>query len=212
VPIAFETVASIIAINAMVFVAWRIPLPITWRTLNRYFMSVPALPYSFSILGSVFSHQTLSHLGMNMFVLYVFGTSLCEQIGSGPFVGLYLSGGVLSSLASLTYNVVRQRFHVCSLGASGAISALVGAYAYINPDTQLYVIFLPFFALKAKYFISVLAAVEALGIVRGWQVMDHVAHLGGLAWGVGFGYALIEEYNRRLERKREELKKKGFGW
>lgn len=68
VPQSFATVAGIIAVNAAVFVAWRIPLPITWRFLNRFAISVPAYPYSLSMLGSVFSHQQLLHLGMNMFV------------------------------------------------------------------------------------------------------------------------------------------------
>ena len=205
VPLAFATVASIVAINCAVFVAWKIPLPLTWRVLNRYFVSVPGLPYAASMLGSAFSHQTLTHLGCNMFALYIFGTSLCEQIGSGPFLGLYLSGGVVSSLASLTWNVAKQRFNVVSLGASGAIATLVGVYAYINPDAELYIIFLPFLALKAKVFVSVMAAVETLGIVRGWAVFDHVAHLSGLAWGVAGAYAMMWEVQRRADKKRKEL-------
>jgi len=213
VPLAFSTVATIIALNVGVFVAWRIPLPLTWRILNRYFVSVPAIPHAASMLGSAFSHQSFSHLALNMVVLYCFGTNLCEQIGAGPFVGLYLSGGVVSSLASLTYNVVRQRFNVASLGASGAIATLVGIYAVVNPDAQLYVIFLPFLALKARAFVTLLAMVETLGIVRGWTVLDHVAHLSGLAWGVAGGYALLAEYRRRLERKRKEQEaKKRLGW
>ncbi|KAF8253473.1 rhomboid-domain-containing protein, partial [Wilcoxina mikolae CBS 423.85] len=197
VPLAFATVAGIIGINLAVFVAWKIPLPITWRVLNKYFVSVPAIPYSASMLGSAFSHQTLTHLGLNMFVLYSLGTSLCEQIGSGPFLGLYVSGAVVSSLASLAWNVVRQRFGVVSLGASGAISTVVGAYTYLNPDAELYIIFLPFIVLKAKVAVGLMACLETLGIIRGWAVLDHVAHLSGLAWGVAGGWALMKEYKRR---------------
>ncbi|KAI5852005.1 hypothetical protein BZA05DRAFT_398630 [Tricharina praecox] len=213
VPLAFSTVATIMALNVGVFVAWRIPLPFTWRILNRYFVSVPAIPHAASMLGCAFSHQSFSHLGLNMVVLYCFGTNLCEQIGAGPFIGLYLSGGVLSSLASLAYNVVRQRFNVASLGASGAIATLVGIYAVVNPDAELYVIFLPFIMFKAKVLVTLLAMVETLGIVRGWTIVDHVAHLSGLGWGVVSGYALLAEYKRRLERKRKELEeKKWLGW
>jgi rhomboid-like protein len=213
VPIAFSTVASLIAINAGVFLLWKTPLPPVWRILNRYFISVPAIPHAASMLGAAFSHQSLTHLGMNMAVLYVFGTSLCEQIGAGPFLGLYMSGAVASSFASLAYNVVRQRFGVVSLGASGAIAALIGAYAVFNPDAQLYVIFLPFLMLRAKTFVACLAAMETLGIVRGWRVLDHVAHLSGLGWGVLGGYVVEAEYRRRLERKRrEEEEKRWLGW
>jgi len=67
-PQSVTTVAAIIAANAAVWFAWRIPLPISWRFLNRYFLCAPALPYSVGLLGSVFSHQSLTHLGLNMFV------------------------------------------------------------------------------------------------------------------------------------------------
>ncbi|KAA8894863.1 hypothetical protein FN846DRAFT_972356 [Sphaerosporella brunnea] len=213
VPVAFSTVASIIAINVGVFLAWKMPLPPVWRVMNRYFISVPAIPHAASMLGAAFSHQSLTHLGMNMAVLYMFGTSLCEQVGAGPFLGLYLSGGVASSFSSLAFNVVAQRFGVVSLGASGAIAALIGAYAVLNPDARMYVIFLPFVALKAKTFVTGLALMETVGIVRGWRVLDHAAHLGGLGWGVAGGWVIVEEYKRRLERRRkEEEERKRFGW
>jgi len=67
-PQSVTTVAAIIAANAAVWFAWKIPLPISWRFLNRYFLCAPALPYSVGLLGSVFSHQSLTHLGLNMFV------------------------------------------------------------------------------------------------------------------------------------------------
>lgn len=69
IPQSFTTVAVIIATNCAIFLAWKVPLPMSWRLLNKYFISVPALPYSFSIIGNVFSHQTVLHLGMNMFVI-----------------------------------------------------------------------------------------------------------------------------------------------
>jgi len=144
-----------------------------------------------------------------MFVLYSLGTSLCEQIGAGPFLGLYTSGAVVSSLASLAWNVVRQKFGVVSLGASGAISTVVGVYAYINPDAELYIIFLPFMVFKAKVVVGFMACMEVVGITRGWAVLDHVAHLSGLMWGVVGGWALMKEYKRRMERRRKE---KGIGW
>ena len=207
VPQAFATVATIIALNATVFLAWRIPLPISWRLLNRYFISVPAIPTSFSLIGNVFSHQSFTHFGMNMFALYIFGTTLCEQIGSGWFVALYMSGGVVSSFGSLAYNVLRARFAVCALGASGAISAVVGAYAYINPENRLSIIFLPFLVLKAQTFVALLACVEVLGVVRGWAMLDHMAHLGGLVWGTAFAHWLVGEM-----QKRREQAKRIYGW
>jgi len=198
-PQAVATVAPIIALNAAVWFAWKIPLPITRRMLNRYFISVPGFPYAVSMLGSAFSHQSITHLAMNMFVLYSVGTSLCEQIGPGYFTSLYISGGVISSFASLAYNVARSRFHVYSLGASGAIMSVVGCYAYLNPDSLFFIIFLPFLQFKARTLIVGAAAFETLGLIRGWHFLDHMAHLSGLGWGLSFGYLMNKELERRIK-------------
>lgn len=204
VPLAFATIATIIALNTAVFIAWRIPIPMNWRILNRYFITVTAMPHSFSMLGSAFSHQTPFHLGMNMLVLYSIGTSLCEQIGSGAFVGLYLSGAVVSSLGSLVFNVTTKRFATSSLGASGAIACIIGAYTYLNPDRELFIIFLPFLAMKAKYMVSCAAAFEVLGMARGWRSLDHAAHFSGMVWGVAGGWMLWKEWQRRIRAAREK--------
>ncbi|PWW73826.1 rhomboid-domain-containing protein [Tuber magnatum] len=200
-PQSVTTIAAIIAANAAVWFAWKIPLPISWRFLNRYFLCAPALPYSVGLMGSVFSHQSLTHLGLNMFALYVFGSTLCDQIGRGNFLGLYFSSGVIASFASLTHNVLRGRFHVYALGASGAVFGVLGAFTYFNPETKLTFVFLPFIALQAKYFMSGVAMLEAFGIVRGWQTIDNVAHLAGLGWGVGMAYWLEQMVKRRRERE-----------
>ena len=68
---AQATIYGIMLINTAVFIAWRIP-PL-WRTLNKYFVSVPAVPYSVSLIGSFFSHQSFTHLLVNMSFLYLCG-------------------------------------------------------------------------------------------------------------------------------------------
>lgn len=92
---------------------------------------------------------------------------VCDQIGRGNFLGLYFSSGVVASFASLTHNVLRSRFHVYALGASGAVFGVLGAFTYFNPETKLTFIFLPFVALQAKYFMFGVAMLEAFGTVRG---------------------------------------------
>ena len=124
---------------------------------------------------------------------------VCDQIGRGNFLGLYFSSGVIASFASLTHNVLRGRFHVYALGASGAVFGVLGAFTYFNPETKLTFIFLPFVALQAKYFMSGVAMLEAFGIARGWQTIDNVAHLAGLSWGVGMAYWLEQRVKRRRE-------------
>lgn len=59
---------------------------------------------------------------------------VCDQIGRGNFLGLYFSAGAISSFTSLACNVLRARFHIYALGASGAISGVIGAFTYFNPE------------------------------------------------------------------------------
>ncbi|KAL3480130.1 hypothetical protein BJX99DRAFT_221314, partial [Aspergillus californicus] len=70
-PPAAATVTAIIGTNVAIFALWRI-WPPAWRLLNRYFISVPVYPRVFSLIGNVFSHQQLRHLGMNMLILWTF--------------------------------------------------------------------------------------------------------------------------------------------
>jgi rhomboid-like protein len=72
IPPAAATVLGIIGINAAVWLLWKFPP--AWKTLNRYFINVPLLPVPLSMFGNVFSHHQLSHLGINMAMLWFIGT------------------------------------------------------------------------------------------------------------------------------------------
>lgn len=71
VPPAVAVVGTIITLNVLVYLAWRIPY--WWRTMNRYFMIVPAMPKAFSMLGAPFSHQEFFHLCGNMLGIGIVG-------------------------------------------------------------------------------------------------------------------------------------------
>ncbi|KAI5805433.1 hypothetical protein DFH27DRAFT_609237 [Peziza echinospora] len=204
IPQSAATVFGLIAINAAVFLLWKVPIPLNWRLLNKYFISVAGLPTAFSMLGCTFSHQSLLHLTMNCFALYAFGSTLCDQIGRANFLAIYLGSGVVSSLASLTFHVLKHRFHVFSLGASGAVAGVIGAYAYFNPDRELMFFFIPALTMKAANVVGVMAGLEIWGLYRGYKRVDHVAHLGGLAWGAVtaalWWRGVKERRERRLKR------------
>lgn len=72
-PPAAATVIGLIGTNVLIYAMWR-AVPPAWRMLNRYFISVPLYPYSVSIIGSIFSHQQIRHLGANMLILWFIGT------------------------------------------------------------------------------------------------------------------------------------------
>lgn len=164
-------------------------------------MSVAGLPTTFSVLGAAFSHQSFAHLALNCFALYTFGSTLCEQIGRANFLAIYFSSAVVSSFSSLAYHVLRARFHVFALGASGAVGGIIGAYAYFNPNRELYFLLFPFMAIKAAHFVGALAGLEIWWLMRGYTKMDHVAHLSGLSTGIICGMGLWHNAKRRGERK-----------
>ncbi|KAF3906860.1 P-beta [Orbilia brochopaga] len=198
VPMALATVCGIIASNLFIVLAWRVP-PL-WRTLNKYFTQCPGEPVALSVLGSVFSHRSFWHFGCNMLALFFLGTTLCDQIGRGNFLALYVASGATSSFASLALNVFRRRFHVYGLGASGAVFGVVGAYATLNPDTELYFVLLPLFTLKAVTMATLFGVYEFTAMIFGWSLwMDHAAHLFGLLTGSGLMVALKAEAKRRRE-------------
>ena len=69
------------------------------------------------------------------------------------------------------------------MGSSGALWAVVAMTACTSPDTGISLIFLPFVSFPIKYGVASLIALDVVGLVRGWKVFDHVAHLGGAAFG-----------------------------
>lgn len=71
IPPAVATLGAITAINAAVFVAWR--LPFLWRTMNKYFLVAPGYPFAMGIFGAQFGHQTFVHLFTNTLFLWPFG-------------------------------------------------------------------------------------------------------------------------------------------
>lgn len=125
-----RTVSVLIGANiACFFLQNLIPYAHAYFGLNRLF--VDAL-FLWQPLTSMFMHGGLTHLAMNMVVLFQFGTILERSIGTKPFLKLYLLGGILTSLLSFFFFYVLSLPHVL-VGASGAISVLIGVIARHEP-------------------------------------------------------------------------------
>ena len=112
------------------FLIWR--LPFAYRFMNKYFLAVPSYPFAFSMIGNTFSHQRPLHLATNMVVLWLVGTKLHDDVGRGTFLGIYFSGAVLSSYASLLFHVMTKSVNITALGASGAIASTIAAWLNLN--------------------------------------------------------------------------------
>jgi len=145
-------------------------------------------PVPLSLLSAMFLHGSLAHLALNMLFLWVFGAAVEDRFGPGPFLGLYLVGGVLGTLA---YVAVNSGSAAPVVGASGAISAAMGAFLVIGPRRRilsfvaplpLVVLTLPAWALLAPYLVSQLVTPDDTAVA--WQ-----AHVGGMV--AGFVGALV---------------------
>ncbi|KAE8145913.1 hypothetical protein BDV25DRAFT_60304 [Aspergillus avenaceus] len=187
IPPAAATIMAIIGTNLGIFLLWKIPP--AWKLLNRYFITIAAYPRPLSLLGSVFSHQTVTHLAVNMTVLWCVGTRLHDEIGRGNFLALYMASGVFGSFTSLTANILRGNLSLTALGASGAISALVAAWCILHSDENFTLFFIPpewqeNASVKGWMVLTGLVALEFISMFsRGPARVDYWAHLGGFFAG-----------------------------
>ncbi len=216
IPPAAATVLTLISINVAVFLLWRIPP--AWRFLNSHFSVIPAFPYSSSIVACSFSHQMFGHLAWNMIVLWLVGTPLHNDIRRGNFLAVFFTCGVVSSCASLSYYVFRNILYTSSLGASGAICGLAATYLSLDFHKPLHILFVPdwFTQGGTRYdLLCFMIALEVYGFIRRLRNpirgtakadIDHVAHLGGYAAGIGCAQALRcqSRHRQQVEEKKEK--------
>lgn len=187
-----RTATGIIALNAAVLCCWRIPA--MQRTMIKYFTSNPAsktrcLP----MVLSSFSHYSIIHMVANMYVLWTFSSGIVSLLGKEQFLAVYLSAGVISTMVSYVCKTATGRFYP-SLGASGAVIAVLAAVCTKVPEAKLGIIFLPMVTFTAGNALKALVAIDTAGLLLGWRLFDHAAHLGGAlfgVWYVAYGHKLI---------------------
>lgn len=185
--------------NCLVLLAWRVPQ--LQGTMVRYFCSNPASRIvCWPMVLSTFSHYSALHLLANMYVLHSFSSGAVASLGKEQFLGVYITAGVISSMSSYFHKAVMKQ-SALSLGASGAIMGILGYVCTQYPDTKLHIIFLPFFTFAAGTAIKVIVAVDAAGVLLGWRLFDHAAHLGGATFGIAWSYW----GNAHIWQKREPL-------
>jgi len=171
----------LIIINVIIFIY-------TASNLNYYVNEYGFEPVSFlngkyhTILTSIFLHANLIHLFFNMLFLFLLGPTLEKNVSELNFLLVYFLGGMVANLASFLPPFFRPG--VPGVGASGAISALVGLGMFICPGKIIisqYLIPLPFVFVGAFYFLS-----NAMNLFIPSNIGYHV-HMVGLIMGGMFG-------------------------
>jgi rhomboid-like protein len=195
---AHATVGTLIALNALVFLGWRIP-PL-WSFFNKHMIFVVATVRPLTLFTAMFSHTKLSHVLVNMIPLWFIGTALHEELGRADFLTLYLGCGSVGFLGSLVTYTLRGWLTVTSLGASGATLGLCSAYFWQHRNDGFKIFGLPQDGVHGIVFLALITAVQmaAFGRTRKLKV-DIASHLSGMVAGI-LG---MEIFNRTGRKKRE---------
>ncbi|KAJ2443900.1 hypothetical protein GGF42_006482 [Coemansia sp. RSA 2424] len=201
-------VYTIAALNAVVLGMWQIPrlLPL----MARAFLHDPRTGRSYTLLTSSFSHREIWHFAFNTIGLVSFGAAAANAMGVEQFTAFYLSAGVISGLASHLLSPLRPALIMPSLGASGAVYAVVGASMMLAPDSKIALIFLPFVPISISQAFPALLAYDFLGALLGWRKFGHVAHLAGGLLGIAYVQWGMEQWAhliRSIEMQRAKLSK-----
>jgi membrane associated rhomboid family serine protease len=189
---------TLISVNVIVYLLMTLAGPATQEAIVARFAMVPAhfadgvtLAEIMTIFTSMFMHAGLAHLGGNMIYLWIFGDNVEDRIGHYRYLMFYLVGGVV---ASLTHLVTNWGSELPTVGASGAIAAVLGAYLVLFPASRIVTIIplgrfshltkVPAFVLLGLWFI--LQLFEGVMSFGGANVAGVAfwAHVGGFAAGI----------------------------
>src|SRR6185369_9070902 len=138
-----------------------------------------------TLFTSMFMHGGLAHIGGNMLFLWIFGDNIEDRVGHVKYVIFYLLCGVIASLSHVFATGVfagdERSLLVPSLGASGAISGVLGGYLLLYPKRRVTVILFRFLTQVPAY--------VAIGIWFAFQLISGLGMLGGGAQTGGVSYA-----------------------
>jgi membrane associated rhomboid family serine protease len=156
------------------------------------------LETAYPLVTSMFLHGSVLHIVGNMLYLWIFGDNVEDRLGSTRFLLLYFMSGLIAAGAHLIMN---SDSPTPSLGASGAVSGVLGAYILLYPKARILTIlpvffFLQFFELPAFFFIGTWLLQQLVyGMTAIW---DTSSESGGIAWWAhiggfvaGFGYLFL---------------------
>ena len=138
-----------------------------------------------TLITSMFMHGGIAHIAGNMLFLWIFGDNIEDRLGHIKYAIFYLVCGVIASLAHVfttsLFATDQSSLLVPSLGASGAISGVLGAYILLHPKRRVTVILFRF--------LTEVPAYVAIGIWFAFQLISGLGMFGGGSQQGGVAYA-----------------------
>ncbi len=147
-----------------------------------------------TLLTYGFLHDGFGHIFFNMLFLYVFGNILQEYLGNKKILTLFFAGIIISALGeTLAFQIIRYTSNTYpdghTIGASGAVMAIMAGAATLLPDYSIRVLF---FDIRLKYIFLFYFFIDLVSLASEPNWGGHVAHLAG---GI-FGYLYIKDIYR----------------
>jgi len=148
------------------------------------------VPFWFTLFTSMFMHGGWMHIIGNMLYLYIFGDNVEDHWGHLRFFVIYILCGIAASLSFIAFNLHST---LPSLGASGAIAGILGAYLVLFPKNQVRVLVFRFFTTLPAYVVlgfwivlQFISQIGEIGHTAETSGVAYMAHIGGFITGVIF--------------------------
>ncbi len=185
----------LVAANIVIFVLGYQGIDDGGKARIQNLMLHPDAPELFQFFTSMFLHANWMHLISNMIFLWVFGNAVNDRLGHAGYLAFYLGGGVFAAMGFLLLGA-----NAPMLGASGAISAVTGAYLVLLPRARITVLmmlyFITFFEVSSLYFLLfqfiqnlVMSYSQVFG--TGGGGVAFVAHTAGYVYGIAIAVGLL---------------------
>src|SRR5256885_8629410 len=185
---------TIIGLNAL---AWLFEVSLPHEDLNQFLATFGVVPAYFAwptLITSMFLHGSWSHVIGNMWYLWIFGDNVEDRVGHGRFIVFYLLCGAAAALGQVA---VDPESMLPTIGASGAIAGVMGAYFVLYPHSRvltlipwifIQIVELPAIFLLGVWFLMQLFSAGTVAVTaasHGSGGVAFAAHVVGFLVGVG---------------------------
>lgn len=176
---AFSTVPEEILTGTDVIETLVITDPTTGEAAGQIDLQPTPISVYLTLLTSMFMHGGLAHIGGNMLYLWIFGDNLEDRMGHNRYLAFYLLTGLLASLAHVFSTFAfGGNPYIPSLGASGAISGVLGGYLILFSKRKVRVLIFNM--------LQEVPSVVAIGLWFALQLFSGIGSLGGQGGGVAY--------------------------
>jgi len=201
-----------VGLERFIYIYGLVPARYSVPQISAYFTAFQQI---FSFFSFMFLHGGFWHLIGNMWSLYIFGDNVEDRLGPLRYLVFYTICGLASGLSHLLLNL---NSNVPTIGASGAIAGVMGAYFILHPRAKILtlipIFFIPYFLeIPAAFFLGIWFVLQFLNAAGSYGQASGVAwwaHIGGFVFGILFLKLMLilpsasppEKFRRVTERKR----------